>query len=979
MSPDRQSPTKKAGPSVSSDDDNPLPTLLDIFQFLDSPDPQPYVDVCLSSEYADIFRECLSSNKYLGMRSQLYQYQRNSLFKMLKRELLPDMFLDPDYKPLRKADRPQTNSKMLRHPLLPYIQFATGFDRSVNEWTYRHCNSTTQQPVSGKDVSWYGDTRGGIICEDMGTGKTCECLALVLLTKRQMARPPTNGESIPGVGIVSSDVTSDFMPRQAVTLPSLKHLAACTLLVSCVESLRVMHDDGELSDHLWNQLRLNPSYYWINPMGETSQRPNRRRSSGIVEEHIFFKVYMSSSTIVVVPDNLVDQWVREKYKHIEDAQGLEMLKIDDSTNNIPEPQTLIRYDIVLVSMSRLSKEYIPIDARIHALQHKCRCRVYGGSKHKCTCIKQRVENASYRSPLLRVHWKRLIVDEGHIMSSRNTARSLMAAYLIADRRWVCTGTPTHNLIHATTSITSEERGGLKTASSPRRRHNIDTSSDFIQLGSLVSKFLRIEPFAQTTSAWATIMVQPYRRGDPGARDRIRALMQNIMVRNHPETVNIDLQLPPLFERTVVLPPTRHQMLTYNTIVAFFHINAILTEREGRDYFFHPDNKKHLRQIVGNLFGACSWFWVNPKHIQDGIKNGKQAVELWQQSKKPYTDSDVQLLKRSIEWLEQVSEDSEWKYLTKIESVGYWITGLPEKLTTDMYCCSDSPLPRLAAGYELVNIASNIKHMLTIHDNRLPPSPRNNLSSLEYEQLKQSQITGCTNNKSTYIINQVLRYHKSEKCIVFANSQREVALISDGLKLARIPHLIYANQLISRSQRRHNITTFSTSYIYNTIVMDVHLAAYGIDLSAASRAWFLSPIWQAAKERQAIKRAHRLGQQNPVYVETLLTAGSVEEALWQRRQEISANEGDVAVTKDVEEDGKMRGLLSNAKFIDGCGSGSFASDFKPVQSTLKYPGLLRHMYEMWRPESPANASPAVPFFKTKKLKLRLPPPQPTKAE
>ncbi|KAJ2342541.1 hypothetical protein GGH92_005333, partial [Coemansia sp. RSA 2673] len=387
---------------------------------------------------------------------------------MLKRELLPDLFLDPSYSPLHNASYASNsllNSKRFRHPLLPYFQFSRGFNEATNTWVYQH-QSLPNVPVAAQNVSWYSDTRGGIICEDMGTGKTCECLALIVLTKRQMVQPPNEGELLPCVGTVASALLTDLCDTSADShspaahtprlVPSLKFLAAKTALLSCAESLRVMYDDGVLPIEIWRQLEPYPLYYWVNPLSESRLR---RGTSAELALDISFKVYMSSSTIVVVPDNLVDQWVREKYKHVQDSGGLEMLKIDNSTNTMPEPQELIKYDLVLVSVSRLSKEYIPIDSKIGELGYSCRC--YSKGFEQCTCDRRR-DAAAYRSPLLRVHWKRLIVDEGHIMSCRNTTRSLIAAYLIAERRWVCTGTPTHNLVHATSAISTDSQGAPTT-------------------------------------------------------------------------------------------------------------------------------------------------------------------------------------------------------------------------------------------------------------------------------------------------------------------------------------------------------------------------------------------------------------------------------------------------------------------------------------------------------------------------------------
>ncbi|KAI8969094.1 P-loop containing nucleoside triphosphate hydrolase protein, partial [Mycotypha africana] len=74
---------------------------------------------------------------------------------------------------------------------------------------------------------------------------------------------------------------------------------------------------------------------------------------------------------------------------------------------------------------------------------------------------------------------------------------------------------------------------------------------------------------------------------------------------------------------------------------------------------------------------------------------------------------------------------------------------------------------------------------------------------------------------------------------------------------------------------------------NVIIMAVQKAAYGIDLSSASRVFFVSPVWQPAMEQQAIKRAHRIGQKRPVYVETLVIQNTIEDALLQRRNQVSS--------------------------------------------------------------------------------------------
>jgi SNF2 family DNA or RNA helicase len=88
------------------------------------------------------------------------------------------------------------------------------------------------------------------------------------------------------------------------------------------------------------------------------------------------------------------------------------------------------------------------------------------------------------------------------------------------------------------------------------------------------------------------------------------------------------------------------------------------------------------------------------------------------------------------------------------------------------------------------------------------------------------------------------------------------------------------------KRSQTIMTFNTSDNANVMIMAVQRAAYGIDLSSASRVYFCSPVWQAAMEQQAIKRAHRIGQTKPVFVEILVIRHSIEDALLKRRNVVA---------------------------------------------------------------------------------------------
>jgi superfamily II DNA/RNA helicase len=157
-----------------------------------------------------------------------------------------------------------------------------------------------------------------------------------------------------------------------------------------------------------------------------------------------------------------------------------------------------------------------------------------------------------------------------------------------------------------------------------------------------------------------------------------------------------------------------------------------------------------------------------------------------------------------------------------------------------------------------------------------------------------------------MISRILQHRTNhEKTLVFAESILEAYYLDTALQLANIRVLLYHTNM-SLSQRSLSITTFNTNATVSVMIMTTFSAAYGINLPVASRVYFISPVWQRDVERQAIKRAHRMGQTRPVYVETLVARGTVEEHMYACRNE--------STSKDMVENASMRRVLDSLHFI-----------------------------------------------------------------
>ncbi|MBK8384276.1 MAG: DEAD/DEAH box helicase [Candidatus Accumulibacter sp.] len=128
--------------------------------------------------------------------------------------------------------------------------------------------------------------------------------------------------------------------------------------------------------------------------------------------------------------------------------------------------------------------------------------------------------------------------------------------------------------------------------------------------------------------------------------------------------------------------------------------------------------------------------------------------------------------------------------------------------------------------------------------------------------------------------------EGRRILLFSQFTSMLALIERELKLAGLGYVILTGDTRDREEQ---VRRFQAGEV-PIFLISLRAGGVGLNLTAADTVIHYDPWWNPAAENQATDRAHRLGQDKPVFVYKLIVAGSIEEkiiALQERKAELAA--------------------------------------------------------------------------------------------
>ncbi|KAK5656662.1 hypothetical protein OQA88_4642 [Cercophora sp. LCS_1] len=410
-------------------------------------------------------------------------------------------------------------------------------------------------------------------------------------------------------------------------------------------------------------------------------------------------------------------------------------------------------------------------------------------------------------PIFSTIWRRIILDEAHVIRNVHSQMSKSVCALLATARWAVTGTPIQNRV-----------GDL----------------------AALLKFIRAYPYDDTRQ-FDTEIGKLWKTGEvEEAAHKLKLLSASLILRR-PKTV---VELPPRVDLKCSIDFTASERKLYetlkNTTIAQIeevygdgdkktatssYINVIQRINAMRmmcNLGLHYDSRREISSV--NASGTTSWM-EQAQHTFDFEREMDRVFCVNCHAKCDLSSAIV-------------NSETQFKPL------------FAECLR---YFCSDC-----VQGFN--------RRQKTVTCGHSPPDPVApvSLDLTDLEGNSTLRLTGSTarsiqlSSKVAALVSQLISLPPDVKNVVFSSWRMSLDLVEAGLKQTGISYLRFDGTLPQR-QRQSVIETFRRDQKIRVFLLTLSCGAVGLTLTEASRAYLLEPHWNPTIEEQALARVYRLGQ------------------------------------------------------------------------------------------------------------------------
>jgi SWI/SNF-related matrix-associated actin-dependent regulator of chromatin subfamily A3 len=496
---------------------------------------------------------------------------------------------------------------------------------------------------------------------------------------------------------------------------------------------------------------------------------------------------MSSATLIISPLSVMSNWTQQIQRHVQDSSALRIL-VYHGTNRLPiSMKTIGQYDVVITTYDTVRSEY------------------FG-------------KNAKNREVGIgTVNWRRVVLDEGHIIRNPAAKTSTAIYALKAQSRWALSGTPIVN--------------SLK------------------DLFSLV-RFLGLSGGMDKWELFNGGIIRPLNAGNENAGQLLQALMNSICLRRKKDMKFIDLKLPELSEYIHRIEFHPHEKEQYDALSAEAE-GTLETYNRLKNGTGSEASKayRNLLEILLRLRQLCNhWQLVGKARLRE--LEGKEGTCL------DLTPENRELLENMLQLNIEAQEDCPVCMdnmndpIITLCSHTFCFTCIEKVIDTQHKC------PMCRAPLE-----DTTKLLRPKEGADSQPTMQFTETSSKVEALLS--ILKASSTDST------------NKTVVF--SQWTSFLDVVGIQLVKQGfHYVRIDGKMTASQRDASMTALESDPNVTILLASLNVCSVGLNLVAANQVILADSWWAPAIEDQAVDRVHRLGQTRQTTVFRLVMSESIED-------------------------------------------------------------------------------------------------------
>ena len=106
--------------------------------------------------------------------------------------------------------------------------------------------------------------------------------------------------------------------------------------------------------------------------------------------------------------------------------------------------------------------------------------------------------------------------------------------------------------------------------------------------------------------------------------------------------------------------------------------------------------------------------------------------------------------------------------------------------------------------------------------------------------------------------------EGHKVLIFSSFVKHLDLVKTQVEILGIGYA-YLTGSSTQKQRKEAVKSFQNKASCSLVLISLKAGGVGLNLTAADYVFILDPWWNPASEMQALSRAHRIGQENQVFV------------------------------------------------------------------------------------------------------------------